>query len=306
MKVIEYGQWKITVDVEKTKEYYKGCSRPESRSAKNLKLNLGALTDEEKCFFDSFGVDILSCYVEIKCFESEKEEHWLCKGEFPVCVESIVYPDEYFLPIDEVVERYQAGTLADEPIRIGRFRIEFSDEERSAVFMPEGFVCFEFFCDNINWLLDDPVDKIDYRERELQHYYETFSRLGIKACEIDKDLIDPYRNEWVEAFASPKKNIKKIKNVCSMYIWHIFSFGFLGCFEEDEAAESYDAQNKNECVFISNISDVAFVLEDARALTAKILNQFIDVTITAKDFSWTYCKTHECDCGPYFYKKNEA
>ena len=53
---------------------------------------------------------------------------------------------------------------------------------------------------------------------------------------------------------------------------------------------------------MSNIDDIAYRIENADALTAKILEQFIDVTVTASDFSWTYVKTHEGDCGPYFHK----
>lgn len=42
---------------------------------------------------------------------------------------------------------------------------------------------------------------------------------------------------------------------------------------------------------------------DAEKLTAEMLNGFIDVTVSDKAFSWTYCKTHESMCGPYYYKK---
>ena len=125
MKDIKYGQWVITVDVEKTKEYYASYSRPKDRSAQNFELYLGDITAEEKEFFDSFGVDIMSCYVETKCLKLKNEEQWICKGEFPVCVENIVYPYEYSLPIEEVIERYQAGTLDDDQIRIGRFTVLF-------------------------------------------------------------------------------------------------------------------------------------------------------------------------------------
>lgn len=306
MKTLEFGKWKITVDVEKTREYYENCKRLEDKASRNFKLYCNDLSSEEKSFFESFGVDIFSCYVETYKVElPENKEFLVCSGEFPVCVENIVYPYEYSLPIEEVIERYQAGTLDDNQIRIGRFRIEFLGKERSSVFMPKGFVCFEFFCDDIKWLLPEAVEKIDYEEKEKRHYYEAFSALGIKATEIDLDSLNTYKNDWVEIFAEPKENIEKIKDVCSAHIWHIFSYGFLACYEKESASELYDMQSKDECVFISNISDIAFIIEDANSLTAEILNQFIDVTVTAKDFSWTYCKTHEGDCGPYFYKKDK-
>ena len=303
MKDIKYGQWVITVDVEKTKEYYASYSRPKDRSAQNFELYLGDITAEEKEFFDSFGVDIMSCYVETKCLKLKNEEQWICKGEFPVCVENIVYPYEYSLPIEEVIERYQAGTLDDDQIRIGRFRIVFSCNKRSSVFMPEGFVCFEFFCDDIKWLIDEELEELSYEEERKQHFNEAFERLGIKATPLDIESIEAFREDWVNAYAPPKKNIKKIKRFCEDYLWHIFSFGFLECDEEEIASEKYNKQDKSQCVFLSNLDDIAYLIENVDALTAKILEQFIDVTVTSTDFAWTYVKTHEGNCGPYFYKK---
>ena len=84
-------------------------------------------------------------------------------------------------------------------------------------------------------------------------------------------------------------------------MWHIFSYDFL-TFEEDPSV-CYNNADKTKCVLISNVDEIGFVLCDAEKLPAEILNDFIDVTISDKAFSWTYCKTHESMCGPYFYKK---
>ena len=75
------------------------------------------------------------------------------------------------------------------------------------------------------------------------------------------------------------------------------------CDDEEIASEKYNVQEKADCVFLSNINDIGFRIENAEALTAKMLEQFIDVTVTAHDFSWTYVRTHEEGiCGPYFCK----
>ena len=87
------------------------------------------------------------------------------------------------------------------------------------------------------------------------------------------------------------------------FLWHIFSFEFLNCEIGDTAKNLFNQENKNKCILVNNVDDVAFQLENAENITAELLDQFVDVTITASDFSWTYTKTHEGMCGPYFYKK---
>lgn len=58
-------------------------------------------------------------------------------------------------------------------------------------------------------------------------------------------------------------------------------------------------------VDIEKTSDyyLAYRLKNADAVTPDLLKSFIDVTVTADDFSCTYSQTHEEQCGPYFYKK---
>ena len=87
------------------------------------------------------------------------------------------------------------------------------------------------------------------------------------------------------------------------FLWYIFSFEFLKCETDDAAKYLFNKESKNKCVLVSNVDDGAFQLENAESITAELLEQFVDVTITASDFSWTYTKTHEGMCGPYFYKK---
>jgi hypothetical protein len=84
-------------------------------------------------------------------------------------------------------------------------------------------------------------------------------------------------------------------------LWHIFSFEILA--SEDNAEEAYNNTSKTNCVLISNVDEIGFVLFNADKLTADFFNDFIDATISDKALSWTYCKTHESMCGPYFYKK---
>ena len=97
----------------------------------------------------------------------------------------------------------------------------------------------------------------------------------------------------------------KQKNITmyTPYLWYIFSFKLLNCETEDNAKTLFNQENKSVCVIVSNVDDIAYRLENAENLTVQLLEQFADVTITASDFSWTYTKTHEGACGPYFYSK---
>lgn len=295
--------WKISIDPERTRDYYKNHSRDETQFSKNFKSYIGSLTSEEKSFFDSMGVDIFSCEVDIRHARIKKTDIYNCEGEIIVCAADNSCSNDSSVALTDLLKNYKPG-FSDVVFEIGRFTIHFLGARGSYSFIPDGFVCYKFYCNDIQWMLDEPIVKIDYGTIELQRYNEAFSTLGIKATAIDPDSIEEYKKEWVDAFARPSRNITKIRNVCAMYIWHLFSFGFRDCYEEDEADKKYDMQEKGECVFLSNIRNIAFIIEDATPLTSKLLSQFIDITITPKDFSWTYCKTHEGDFGPYFYKKD--
>ena len=48
-------------------------------------------------------------------------------------------------------------------------------------------------------------------------------------------------------------------------------------------------------------------IDDPKELTAKLntanaLDEMTEIYVVAPDFSWTYIKTHESMCGPYFMK----
>ena len=139
-------------------------------------------------------------------------------------------------------------------------------------------------------------------EEQKQEFTNIFEKLGIEYSKLSANEIDAYKRKWVDAFSPNDADKKEIKKLClSTFLWHIFSFEILD--SEENAEEFYNNTNKTNCVLISNVDEFGFVLSNADKLTADLLNDFIDVTISDKALSWTYCKTHESMCGPYFYKK---
>ncbi len=91
--------------------------------------------------------------------------------------------------------------------------------------------------------------------------------------------------------------------------WHIFSFGLIRA-DEANAAEFYNAKNKDGIILFFEHSRDAFMLENAVELTAEEL----DLLARSEGFSyanayvfhpadrWTYVRTHEKSLGPYFYE----
>ena len=70
----------------------------------------------------------------------------------------------------------------------------------------------------------------------------------------------------------------------------------------NEAKEAYDTIDKKGAIYIEwfedkHSKDILWNLN-----TAKALDDLVEVYVVGKDFKWTYIKTHENMCGPYFMK----
>ena len=108
-------------------------------------------------------------------------------------------------------------------------------------------------------------------------------------------------------FASniPKKDIQKYVKSTGNYIWHIFSWELLNENQYligEKAKEAYDKIDKKGAFYIEWFEDehTKDIIGDLN--TAKSLDDFVEIYVVGKDFKWTYIKTHEGMCGPYFMK----
>lgn len=125
--------------------------------------------------------------------------------------------------------------------------------------------------------------------------------------ERDNELI----RKWISAFGGnvDKRILKEHVLADGNYLWHLFTWGNVPCFEKDEARKAFDELQYTEAVkFCGGRSGC---IENVRTV-AKISAEEIDndcesdVYIVAKDFTWTYVRTHEREsCGPYFCRKSE-
>ena len=117
-----------------------------------------------------------------------------------------------------------------------------------------------------------------------------------------------FYNKWLETFASdiPNKEIEKYVKATGNYIWHVFSWELLDkslYLTGESAKKAYDRIDKSEAIFIDWFED-----EETKDITwdlktANAFDDFAEVYVVDKDFKWTYIKTHENMCGPYFMKR---
>ena len=336
MNTVKYGKWEIAVDIEKTKEYYRKFKRIDDQANRNFAKYCKIMSDEERSFFDSFGITPECCV--INHIGVDRKKRFPCGGYYLICGEYLKYPEEELITVEELAENDFIDDREDPRVDIGIFQFDFQREGNLICDipedMPEGFICVRFWCEDMRWLLKEKLEadmimyepprfweigkiikeKIHWKKQEKkdleenkQEFKSVFEKLGIKYSELSKKEIVDFRRNWIEAYSPEDANPKEIKELClfnkkyTSYLWHIFSFDILN--SGGNSRERYNNANKSSCIFVSNIDEIGFTITDADELSADVLDKFIDVTISAADFSWTYCKTHEEMCGPYFYKK---
>lgn len=116
-----------------------------------------------------------------------------------------------------------------------------------------------------------------------------------------------YKQEWFEKIVPEDQQKRAVDCYCfdkdgyCGYLWHVFSYEILDCLVDDEANRQFDNLDKHKGILLMSFTDKAYFIKDVSRFKAKNLEIFQDVILTGYDFSWTYVKTHETDCGPYFY-----
>lgn len=127
-------------------------------------------------------------------------------------------------------------------------------------------------------------------------------------------------NNWLYAFAKDVDKQKLDDHVLSPcnFLWHIFSYEYVPCLKDDEARAEFDRIVYDKAIrFHDGFGGKINAVTETGKITAESLDKedmrgkprkrgAQDVYIVAEDFSWTYVKTHEGYCGPYFcYRKPE-
>ena len=113
-------------------------------------------------------------------------------------------------------------------------------------------------------------------------------------------------NQWLRHFAKGVAAEQLKMHVGGQFIWHVFSFKLIetkNLLVGDSARQAYDQVSKEECIFCDMFGNggVTDKLSLEYDTAEKIDHVFTEFYVVAKDYSWTYIKTHENgNCGPYF------
>ena len=116
-----------------------------------------------------------------------------------------------------------------------------------------------------------------------------------------------FYSAWLSHFANgiSKKNIEKYVVSARNYLWHVFSWELLDkkvFLSGDSAKQAYDQIDKRNTLYIDWFEDDETKKLTTKLSTAKALDEMTEIYVVDSDFSWTYIKTHESMCGPYFMK----
>jgi len=129
---------------------------------------------------------------------------------------------------------------------------------------------------------------------------------NVKYTELSDEAL---MEKWLSTFGKGvDKNIME-EHVTSYgnLLWHLFTWGEVPCLKGEDARKAFDELQYEEAIrfydgYAGHIEKVALI----EKITAKAVDKdrASDVYIVAKDFSWTYVRTHEEGwCGPYFCKR---
>lgn len=109
-----------------------------------------------------------------------------------------------------------------------------------------------------------------------------------------------FKKKWLEVFAKDISKSQKQKYLIGrgQFIWHLFSWRLIDeslYLEKEAATKAFDKVDKNDALVYDPFESEFKELNE--------LETMLEVYVVASDWSWTYIKTHEETCGPYFMKK---
>ncbi len=162
-------------------------------------------------------------------------------------------------------------------------------------------------------LFDTIWDKItDYDAHILDYEYKQhIKKLSDRGLEFVPVKKSPVVANWDEVFTSTvsEKTKKHAKHYNDQYKWHLFSFDLLDALKLDAAREVFDIIEKDAVYLFFQYAEECFIVKNASLLKAKDLDfdsdmSKADIYVFDPVGKWTYVKTHEESCGPYFYSVN--
>ena len=129
---------------------------------------------------------------------------------------------------------------------------------------------------------------------------------SVKYTEMSDEAL---MEKWLSTFGKGVDKNMMEEHVTSYgnLLWHLFTWGEVPCLQGDDARKAFDELQYEEAIrFYDGYAGYIEKASVIEKITAKAVDKdrASDVYIVAKDFSWTYVRTHEEGwCGPYFCKR---
>lgn len=116
-----------------------------------------------------------------------------------------------------------------------------------------------------------------------------------------------FYSTWLDSFAADisREDIAQYVVSTGNLLWHVFSWKLLDekmFLIGDSAKSAYNRTDKQNALYIAWFEDDSPKILPRELCAADALDNMTEVYVVASDFSWTYIKTHENTCGPYFMK----
>lgn len=139
------------------------------------------------------------------------------------------------------------------------------------------------------------LSQYDYRQK----WKEIYSR-GV-VC-ILQDNAASIKANWSKIFTQQVTKAEKKEIRYDQFRWHVFSFEKIKALEKEKAREAFDQCKKSNVYVFYQLKDQAFLLKHAKHLKSEDFDSDSDVYVFDPEQKWTYVRTHEEQCGPYFYQ----
>ena len=147
------------------------------------------------------------------------------------------------------------------------------------------------------------------REYEFGLHYKKLEKRGIVLTPIVPAHVSKMKTKWSRLFASALSKREKEEIHYDEFRWHIFSYDRVACLVGDEARSAFDACKKTRVFQFFQHDNSGFCIDNAMLLKAADFDYEntptkADTYILDAAGRWTYVRTHEESCGPYFCYKN--
>lgn len=140
------------------------------------------------------------------------------------------------------------------------------------------------------------------------------NKWGVKTRLLNHREKQLWIRKWKRAFLVPIPKRISSKSIYGQF-FHTFSYGLTPCLENRLALKTYSKQKQNTWTILLWDGDPERVIVcSSKALpTSKQLEKLrdiqescADIHLTSTDLKWTFCITHESECGPYFSQPFEG